>query len=54
MRILRQGRRNVDEWLPAALTGQDVTGIALIAPPIKVASPCLFVNSCTTIMIDST
>jgi len=54
MRILRQGRRSVDEWLPAALTGQNVTDLAREAPPIGVLSPCLFVNRCTTIIIDST
>jgi hypothetical protein len=53
-RILWQGRRNADAPHPAARTDQDGTDIALIAPPITVASPCLFCNPSVVIMFDST
>jgi len=51
--ILRQERQSADGQHPAARTGQEVTDMTLIAPPLRVASPCLFCNRSMTIMIDS-
>ena len=53
IRILRHGRRSTDEECLTARTGQDVPDVALTAPPLRVASPCVFCTRCMTIMIDS-
>src|SRR5262245_46236848 len=51
--ILRQGLRSVDGQSPAALAGQDVTGVTRKAPPLRVASSCFLLPRLMSIMIDS-
>jgi hypothetical protein len=52
--LLWPRRRSADEEHPAVLECQDVIGLALEAPPLRIASPCLFCTRCLRIMIDST
>ena len=45
-RILRQGRGSADGPYPVRPACQDVTGVTLTAPPLRIASPCFFLLHC--------